>query len=108
MSYYYSRDKNGYHLYVGSEIRYIGKEIAIGFTIHPNYKKAILHKHGDIVTVEGWFDRAVAKIMKAGALSLTEDVKMLVFSDIDPEEINKMAHRQEYLGEWLEKNNMLV
>lgn len=104
--YYYTRDQSGYYLYIDNEMRYIGEEVAIGFTVHPSYRKALLHKHGRVTTVEGWFDRAAAKIMKAGAPSLAEDIKMLVFSDIDPEEINKMAHRQEYLSEWIEKNNI--
>lgn len=106
MLYYYTRDQSGYYIYIDREIRYIGEKIAIGFTTHPSYRKALLHKHGSVYDVEKWFNRAVAKIIQAGAPLLAEDVKVLIFSDIDPEEVNKMVHRQEYLGEWLERSDV--
>jgi len=104
--FYYTKDENGYCLYINEETCRIGEEIAIGFTTHPSYRKALLHRHGSVEDVGEWFDRSIAKIVRAGAPSLTEDVKMLVFSDINPDEINKMANQQEYLSDWLEKNDV--
>lgn len=111
---YYTRRDDAYYLYTSNAMRttgeasaqYIGTEIAIGFTVHPLYGKALLHKHGSKDAVGRWFERAIAKIMLAGVPKLTEDVKMLVLSEIDPEKINRMVHRSEYLGEWLKENDI--
>jgi len=87
--------------------RYIGKALAIGFTIGRK-GEVLVHTHGHEKTVRIWFDNLIARTIRAGALELTNHLKMLTFTETSGGEITRMVSERGYLKEWLKNNEMNI
>lgn len=114
MKSFYSKEEDTYYIVDGEEVNLVGKAIAIGFSVNPDYntgqneKTVILHKHGPEAVVTKWYDNSINKMLAAGVHSFAEDLKMVVSSKIDTSDMNLILEKDGYLQFWLEKNNVEI
>ena len=104
----YVRDDNGnYYEKESAYMKYVGKSVAVGFTVDRN-GDALIHCCGNEGAVSHWFKHFTNRTIEAKAEALANHLKMLVFTDISGEEFTKIASERGYLKEWLKANEMGV
>lgn len=112
---FYAKEGDVYHYVRKSVTDVIGKEIAIGFSVLPVYESTdpedqivMMHRHGRREVVEKWFDESIKKMAAAGVKGFATDLKVLISSEIDPEDLNTMLLKPSHLGSWLRTNKIEV